>query len=215
MHRYNQSEADMQKRQFSINRKQGLLQQASIRLSPNFDKRPESNDISLIVIHNISLPPGEYGGSCIDDLFCNELNTNAHPYYKQLKGLKVSSHILINRAGEVKQYVPFHMRAWHAGASSYKGRENCNDFSIGIELEGTDIDPYTEDQYEVLADIISQLIQTYPSLSSTAITGHCHIAPERKTDPGSAFDWKKLKAGMVSRNTYCLHKKCNNRYDSF
>lgn len=187
----------MQKRQFSVNHRKGLLSHASIRLSPNCDERPDSNDISLIVIHNISLPPGEYGGGCIGDLFCNELNADAHPYYQQLQGLRVSSHILINREGQVTQYVPFQLRAWHAGVSSYKGRESCNDFSIGIELEGTDTDPYTEVQYEVLADIISQLIQTYPLLNSADIIGHCHIAPGRKTDPGIAFDWKKLNIGLA------------------
>ncbi len=186
----------MQKQQFSIDRKKGLLQPALIKLSPNYDERPGNQDISLLVIHNISLPPGEYGGSCIDNLFCNELNIDEHPYYEQLRGLRVSSHLLINREGQVTQYVPFHFRAWHAGVSCYNGRENCNDFSIGIELEGTDTDSYTENQYEVLANISLLLVNTYPLLSTTAIKGHCHIAPDRKTDPGIAFDWKKLHSKL-------------------
>jgi AmpD protein len=160
--------------------------------SPNFDERPDPDDISLIVIHSISLPPGEFENKCIDQLFCNQLNPDAHPYFREIHQLKVSSHLLIKRSGEVVQYVPFDKRAWHAGQSCYDDRERCNDFSIGIELEGTETVPYTEAQYDKLVNVIKALVNTYPGLSWQRITGHSDIAPDRKTDPGESFDWQRL-----------------------
>jgi AmpD protein len=143
----------------------------------------------LIVIHNISLPPGEYGGGWIEALFENHLDPDKHPYFSEIYQLKVSSHLLIHRSGDITQFVPFHMRAWHAGPSCYGGRQRCNDFSIGVELEGTDEQPYESEQYQSLVKVIKVLLATYPTLSREAIVGHEHIAPGRKTDPGPAFDW--------------------------
>ncbi|NOT11942.1 MAG: 1,6-anhydro-N-acetylmuramyl-L-alanine amidase AmpD [Methylococcaceae bacterium] len=160
--------------------------------SPNFDDRPDPTDISLIVIHCISLPPGEFDNDHISQLFTNALNPNEHAYFEQIHQLKVSSHLLIKRTGQIIQYVPFDKRAWHAGKSDYQGRERCNDFSIGIELEGTECTDYTTTQYEQLAKVINALLAVYPKLSRQRITGHCDIAPGRKTDPGASFDWKKL-----------------------
>lgn len=160
--------------------------------SPNFDDRPNPEDISLLVVHCISLPPGGFDNSCIDQLFCNQLDPNGHPYFQEIFQLRVSSHLLINRDGKIVQYVPFDKRAWHAGQSSYEGRERCNDYSIGIELEGTETLPYTEEQYLQLANAVKTLLKNYPGLSSERITGHSDIAPGRKTDPGESFDWRKF-----------------------
>lgn len=160
--------------------------------SPNCDERPDAEDISLIVIHGISLPPGEYGGPWIEDLFTNRLDSTAHPYFADMAGLRVSSHLLIRRDGELVQYVPFTRRAWHAGESTHEGRAACNDFSIGIELEGQDDEPYTPVQYERLAEVIKVLQQAFPRLSRERIVGHCTISPGRKSDPGPAFDWQQL-----------------------
>lgn len=161
--------------------------------SPNCDSRPPEVATDLIVIHGISLPPGEFGGPWIDRLFTNTLPPDEHPYFAEVASQKVSAHVLIDRRGVITQYVPFHLRAWHAGASSYAGREVCNDFSIGIELEGSDSTPYEERQYHVLAHVIGVLCRAYPALSPTRIAGHSEIAPGRKTDPGPAFDWPRLK----------------------
>ncbi|MDO9163210.1 MAG: 1,6-anhydro-N-acetylmuramyl-L-alanine amidase AmpD [Methylococcaceae bacterium] len=160
--------------------------------SPNCDHRPDPDDISLTVIHCISLPPGEFGHHYIDQLFCNQLNDDDHPYFKDICQLKVSAHLLIRRNGDFVQYVPFDQRAWHAGQSHYQGRESCNDFSIGIELEGTEHTPYTDQQYYRLAEVIKVLLDQYPTLSKQRIVGHSDIAPGRKTDPGASFDWPKL-----------------------
>ena len=160
--------------------------------SPNFDERPAGCAIDLIVIHGISLPPGEYGGPCIDQFFSNCLDPGEHAYFSKIAHLQVSSHLLIRRDGELVQYVPFSMRAWHAGESCHQGRPACNDFSIGIELEGVDSVPYTDIQYERLADVIHELIAFYPGLTAERIAGHCDISPQRKTDPGEAFDWQRL-----------------------
>lgn len=162
--------------------------------SPNFDERPDPEDISLLVLHCISLPPNEFGGDAIDRLFRNELNPDGHPYFQTIRHLKVSAHLLIRRDGTVIQYVPFDKRAWHAGQSEYRGRNRCNDFSIGIELEGTESVPYTEAQYRQLAEVIRCLLQHYSRLSADRIVGHSDIAPDRKTDPGKSFDWEKLEA---------------------
>jgi N-acetyl-anhydromuramoyl-L-alanine amidase len=171
---------------------QHWLDKASRVSSPNFDDRPTPEDISLIIIHCISLPPGEFGNTCIDQLFCNQLNPGDHPYFKGIAGLTVSSHLLIKRTGEIVQYVPFDKRAWHAGQSCYEGRERCNDFSIGIELEGTETVPYTEPQYVELATAVNALLKSYPGLSADRIAGHSDVAPGRKNDPGESFDWQKF-----------------------
>jgi len=165
--------------------------------SPNRDARPDRGDISLIVIHGISLPPGEYGGAWIDDLVTNRLDPEAHPYFAEMAGLRVSSHLLIRRDGEIVQYVPFTERAWHAGDSCYGGRNACNDYSIGIELEGQDEEPYTPDQYERLVAVIEALLAAFPGLSHERIVGHSDIAPGRKTDPGPAFDWRLLRERLT------------------
>ena len=158
----------------------------------NFDDRFDPADISLLVIHCISLPPGEFGNHYIDQLFCNQLNSDEHPYFKEICQLTVSAHLLIKRDGSCVQYVPFNKRAWHAGKSVYEGREQCNEFSIGIELEGTEFTAYTDQQYQQLAAVIRALLETYPKLSTQRITGHSDIAPGRKTDPGASFDWRRL-----------------------
>ncbi len=169
--------------------------------SPNCDERPDCEDISLIVIHGISLPPGEYGGAWIDDLFTNRLDPDAHPYFPGIAHLRVSSHVLIRRDGAVVQYVPFRKRAWHAGESCYQGRSCCNDYSIGIELEGQDDEPYSPQQYDRLAAIIQVLTRTFPGISSDRIRGHSDIAPGRKTDPGEAFDWLALNERLAALST--------------
>lgn len=160
--------------------------------SQNFDERPDPDDISLLIIHCISLPPGEFGNHYIDQLFCNQLDPDDHPYFKNIYQLNVSAHLLIKRDGSCVQYVPFDKRAWHAGKSVYEGRERCNDFSIGIELEGTELIDYTDQQYVQLAAVIPILLDTYPRLSIQHIAGHSDIAPGRKTDPGESFDWQRL-----------------------
>lgn len=156
--------------------------------SPNCDVRPPSTAIELLVIHNISLPPGEFGGEAVAQLFTNTLNTAAHPYYKQLEGLKVSAHFLIRRDGAIIQFVPCGKRAWHAGVSSWQGRSACNDFSIGVELEGCDDVPFSDQQYAALLRLTRLLRRSYPI---RAIVGHADIAPGRKTDPGLCFDWSR------------------------
>ncbi|MGH8178876.1 MAG: 1,6-anhydro-N-acetylmuramyl-L-alanine amidase AmpD [Steroidobacter sp.] len=172
----------------------GLHARARQVPSPNVDERPGRVAPDLIVVHGISLPPGEFGGSWIDHLFTNTLPRAAHPYFAEVADLKVSSHLVIRRAGEIVQYAPFHLRAWHAGRSSFQGRERCNDFSIGIELEGTDGDAYEPAQYRVLSETILALCDAYPSLSTERVVGHSDIAPGRKSDPGPAFDWPRLRA---------------------
>ncbi len=162
--------------------------------SPNFNPRPGGILPELIVVHGISLPPDQFGGPWIDRLFTNTLPPDEHPYFEQIKDLKVSTHLLIRRDGELVQYVSVHDRAWHAGASSYQGREGCNDFSVGIELEGVDEIPYEPAQYRMLSAAIVELCRAYPSLSPARIAGHSDIAPGRKTDPGPAFDWQRLYA---------------------
>lgn len=161
--------------------------------SPNFDARPDASDISLLVLHCISLPPGEFGQPYIDQLFCNRLDPCAHPYFAGIYQLKVSAHLLIRRDGQITQYVAFDKRAWHAGVSEYQGRSRCNDFSIGIELEGTDSSAYEDKQYEVLKGVIETLLRHYPDLSRQRLAGHSDIAPGRKTDPGAGFDWPRLR----------------------
>jgi len=162
--------------------------------SPNCDDRPAGQVPELLVVHGISLPPGEFGGPWIDALFTNSLPGHEHPYFATVAGLRVSAHALVRRDGSVVQYVPFHRRAWHAGASQWRGRERCNDFSIGIELEGTDATPYAPGQYSTLARIVVELCRAYPTLSADAVVGHSDVAPGRKSDPGIAFDWPLLRS---------------------
>jgi len=179
--------------------KSGLLEGARVCLSPNQDDRADESDVSLIVIHNISLPPNQFGGDGIEQLFTNSLDKNEHPFYQEIHHLRVSSHLLIRRDGEIVQFVPFHKRAWHAGESQFLGKSVCNDFSIGIELEGTDFEEFNEAQYTALEKSIKQLLETYPTLSANAITGHEHIAPGRKTDPGPSFDWNRLASTFKAK----------------
>ena len=162
--------------------------------SPNRDARPEGCRIDLVVVHGISLPPGEFGGDGIERLFTNTLDPDAHPYFREVAGLRVSAHLLIRRDGEAVQFVPFHERAWHAGESCFEGRERCNDFSIGIELEGTDDRAYEAVQVRVLAEVVRALFAAYPGLGPDRVVGHSDVAPGRKTDPGPHFDWGGFRA---------------------
>lgn len=162
-------------------------------ISPNMNDRSVPVDISLLVIHNISLPPGEFGGNAIEDFFCNRLDCTQHPFFESIQALKVSAHVLIKRNGDIVQFVPFTQRAWHAGVSVFEGRENCNDYSIGIELEGTDDIAYELPQYEALVRVTLDLMKAYPRITPERIVGHNVIAPERKTDPGDSFDWLYYK----------------------
>jgi AmpD protein len=169
--------------------------------SPNFDERPQGSELGLIVVHGISLPPGEFGGGWIDRFFCNDLPADRHPFFATICSMTVSSHVLITRDGALTQYVPFARRAWHAGQSSYCGRTACNDFSVGIELEGADDVPYEQRQYVVLARLIAALRQSYPSLQTAAVVGHSDIAPGRKTDPGPSFDWTVLSRLLAKQSS--------------
>ena len=166
-----------------------LLEPVEFVPSENCDDRPDEQDISLVVIHNISLPPGVFEGDAVKRLFTNTLEADAHPYFREIHHLKVSAHLFIRRAGEIIQFVPFHRRAWHAGVSCWCGRTACNDFSIGIELEGMDEVPYAEAQYAALRTVLKLLKKHYPL---RAVAGHADIAPGRKTDPGPAFDWSRI-----------------------
>ncbi len=174
--------------------KAGKLDLAEQKLSPHHDERPDPRDISVLVVHGISLPAGEFGLPYIDQLFMGTIDTTAHPTFDVLEGLKVSAHCVIHRDGRIVQYVPFHLRAWHAGVSQYCGRKRCNDFAIGIELEGTDTEPYTKEQYQQLAQLAAAAVREYPALTPQRIVGHQHIAPVRKTDPGPAFDWDYFRS---------------------
>lgn len=174
----------------------GWLSAARRVPSPNANERPDGCAVDLLVIHNISLPPGEYGTGCVEQLFCNALDCSAHPWFERLRGLEVSAHLLIARDGSCTQFVDFGRRAWHAGASVFDGRENCNDFSVGIELEGTDEDPYTDRQYDALIRVARLLMQEYPGITIGRIVGHADVAPGRKTDPGPAFEWDRLRSAL-------------------
>jgi AmpD protein len=179
----------------------GLLRAAHYSASPNFDARPDGMLPELVVVHGISLPPGQFGGPWIEALFMNRLPPKMHPYFETVAPLQVSSHLLIRRAGDIVQFVPFSMRAWHAGKSNFRGRERCNDFSIGIELEGADEVPYEPIQYRALTQTILALCEAYPSLSLDRIAGHSDIAPGRKSDPGPSFDWPRLRAMLAAGST--------------
>lgn len=183
----------------SIDVATGLLRGVRQVLSPHHDRRPAGQVPELLVIHGISLPPARFGGPWIDHLFCGSLPAEADPAFGELVGLRVSAHALICRDGALTQYVPFMARAWHAGVSSWQGRSACNDFSIGIELEGTDTTPYDAAQYASLVALLSALLQSYPSLSTDRIVGHSDIAPGRKSDPGLSFDWDRLRRALATR----------------
>ncbi len=175
----------------------GWIVQAKPVPSPNFGPRPCGCEPELLVIHNISLPPGQYGGSCIERFFTNCLDWQEHEYFSEIEGLQVSSHLLIRRTGKLVQFVSLLDRAWHAGRSCYEGRSECNDFSIGIELEGTDDDPYTDSQYDVLLAVTKLLSGHFPGIRLNSIVGHCDIAPGRKTDPGVSFDWSRYRSSLI------------------
>ena len=172
----------------------GWLEGASRVESPNCDDRPAGVEPDLIVVHGISLPPGQFGGPWIDALFMNTLPADGHPFFAEVAGLRVSAHALVRRDGGIVQYVPFQRRAWHAGDSRWQGRERCNDYAIGIELEGTDASAYEPAQYAALARLVARLCRAYPPRSPDRIVGHSDVAPGRKTDPGIAFDWPLLRA---------------------
>lgn len=175
---------------------QGMAHAARYIASPNCDLRPPGMPIELIVIHNISLPPGQFGGNGVIELFTNHLDPEAHPYYREIHQQRVSAHFFIRRSGELLQFVPCSKRAWHAGVSQWQGRERCNDFSVGIELEGSDDAAFENAQYAVLESLIAALGQAY---SITGIAGHSDIAPGRKTDPGPHFDWERIRRALPSR----------------
>ena len=167
--------------------------------SPNFGPRPDGVTIDLALVHSISLPPGVYGGHEIEALFTNRLDWEAHPYFGQIRGLAVSAHFLIRRDGARVQFVSCDARAWHAGSSSWQGRDNCNDYSIGIELEGLEGETFEAAQYAALAELVELLVAHYPI---AAVVGHEHVAPGRKFDPGAGFDWNRLRAGVRSATPY-------------
>ena len=184
----------------SLSIESGWLRGARRLPSENASERPDPGEISLLVIHNISLPPGRFGGGFVEQLFLNCLDCTMHPWFERLRGLRVSAHLLIDRRGRLTQFVPFGLRAWHAGESSFAGRGNCNDFSVGIELEGTDERPYTKAQYARLARVTRALMRAYPAITAERIVGHCDIAPGRKSDPGRAFDWAHYRAALAARD---------------
>lgn len=164
--------------------------------SAHYNARPSGQPISLLVIHSISLPPGQFGGGYVQQFFCGQLDTRIHPYFSDIAGLRVSAHFLIERTGDVTQFVSCLDRAWHAGASQHGGRSDCNDFSIGIELEGTDDTPFTDSQYVALTRLSTALMSRFPAITLSRITGHEHIAPGRKTDPGPCFDWQRYLSSL-------------------
>lgn len=180
----------------------GLITPSQWCPSPNFGVRPagQTGDVSLLVLHNISLPPGQFGGGYVQQFFTNKLDPAAHPYFAEIAELKVSSHLFIERGGQITQFVNLNDRAWHAGKSCYQGQAECNNYSIGIELEGTDNTAYTEAQYQTLAALIPAILKAYPQITPYRITGHEFIAPGRKTDPGNAFDWQTLFQGLSIRS---------------
>ena len=183
--------------------KNGWCTDAVRMMSPNHNDRPDGQAIDLLVIHNISLPPGEFGGPFIEDLFLNRLDCDRHPFFDQLRSLHVSSPFLIRRDGALFQFVSADKRAWHAGVSDFRGRTGCTDFSIGVEIEGTDYDPFMPEQYETLVSLTEALRRRYPI---QAVTGHQHIAPERKTDPGPFFDWAYYRKRLESAGVFSAEK---------
>ena len=181
-----------------VDKESGLLDGARTVASPNCDARPAGAGVSALVIHAISMPPGDYGGADIEQLFCNRLDFSCHPFYREIDGLTVSAHLLIRRDGQIIQFVPFQARAWHAGVSVLAGRERVNDFSIGIELEGSDHAPFEEAQYRALTEVTRALTTAYPAITAERIVGHSDIAPGRKTDPGPYFNWIRYRHALAS-----------------
>jgi AmpD protein len=184
-----------------VDKVHGLLEGAHYTPSPNHDARPADTAISALVVHAISMPPGEYGGTDIERLFCNNLDFACHPFYGEIDGLAVSAHLLIRRDGQVVQFVPFQERAWHAGVSVLEGRARVNDFSIGIELEGSDYAPFEEAQYRALAEVTRALRVAYPGITPQRVVGHDDIAPERKTDPGPYFNWQRFRRALAGQSS--------------
>ena len=181
------------------NQSEAITYSAALRkASPFYDERPDAADVSLLVIHNISLPPGEFGTPGIEQLFTGTINPDDHPVYPEIAHLKVSAHCVIRRNGDVEQYVPFNCRAWHAGVSSFQGRQKCNDFAIGIEMEGTDVLPYTDAQYNSLIKVSKEILDQYPLITLGRVVGHNDIAPGRKTDPGVAFNWPAYRQALAA-----------------
>jgi len=176
-----------------VDKVRGLLHGVRCALSPNYDARPAEAAINALVIHAISMPPGEYGSTDVERFFCNDLDFTCHPFYREVDGVTVSAHLFIRRDGQVIQFVPFQARAWHAGVSTLDGRGRVNDFSIGIELEGSDYAPYEEAQYRALIEVTRALQAAYPGITPERIVGHADIAPERKTDPGPYFNWERYR----------------------
>lgn len=174
----------------------GLLTDCRQILSPHFDERPDLQDISLLVIHYISLPPEQFGGRYVDDFFQGKLDPKIHPYFEEIHQMRVSAHCLIERDGRITQYVNFNDRAWHAGVSNFQGREKCNDFAIGIELEGSNEQPFTNEQYLALQELTNLIMESYPKITKDRIVGHCDISPGRKIDPGQYFDWERYFANL-------------------
>jgi AmpD protein len=177
-------------------RSRGRLRRARQVASPNCDARPAGSQVTLAVLHSISLPPGEYGGDAIERLFTNRLDPQAHPYFEGIASMKVSAHFLVRRDGALVQFVPIHLRAWHAGVSSWRGRERCNDFSLGIELEGVDDAPFADAQYRTLVDLLLSLRRLLPLRD---VAAHSDVAPGRKTDPGARFDWARVLSALAAR----------------
>ena len=175
----------------------GVINTARQVTCTHFDERPPHHSVSLLVIHNISLPPGQFGGPYIEQLFTGSLSPDEHPFFKEIFQLRVSSHLLIRRDGELVQFVGLDKRAWHAGLSSFQGQSRCNDFSVGIELEGTDNSPYTQEQYDKLVEVTFAITKRYPEITLGRIVGHCDIAPGRKQDPGPAFDWQRYRQALT------------------
>jgi AmpD protein len=174
------------------------LEEAERCPSPNYNDRPQAR-VDLLVIHNISLPPNQFGGRFVHDFFLNQLNVGYHPYFETIVDVKVSAHFFIDRKGAITQFVPLNKRAWHAGVSCFRGEDNCNDFSLGVELEGADDIPYTDEQYATLSKLTKQLQQLFPAITNDRIAGHATIAPERKTDPGPAFDWQHYRQLLAKK----------------
>ena len=173
------------------------VDQAKFIESPNFSDRPAGVKPTLLVIHNISLPPGKFGGPYIADFFQNRLDTSKHPFFEEIADLQVSSHLFLDREGQLIQFVDLNKKAWHAGISEFEGQKECNDFAIGIELEGTDTEPYSDKQYLSLISLTNCLIESYSGISTERIVGHSDIAPSRKTDPGASFDWSRYKNSLA------------------
>ena len=174
----------------------GVLPGATQVGSPHFNQRPINSEVSLLVIHNISLPPGKFGGGYVEDFFSGRLDHSLHPFFKQIADVKVSAHLFIKRDGQIVQFVNCNERAWHAGISEFEGRQNCNDYSIGIELEGTDDIKYRDEQYTQLVQVSQQIMMAYPNITPDRICGHSDIAPQRKTDPGPCFDWQRYRQNL-------------------